>query len=202
MRCACSRARCDTARRAMPARRRLARARRLRRPVLRDLWATRPRSAARVLSSACSPAPSRRSSGGRSRSSVPAVLMWLWEGRTPARGRLAGFWFSSGTFARGHLLAVYQHPRLWRGARLDGLRAHARARRDHGPLQRALGYAVARWLPAAGRRALAGRHPGRVAARRVVARLVPVGLLLAVARLFADRHAGLRALRRSSECMA
>ena len=62
----------------------------------------------------------------------------------------------------------------------------------------ALGYAVRPLAAAARRPALAGRAARGVAAAGVVARLVPVGVLVAVARLLADGHLArrLRAARR------
>ena len=32
---------------------------------------------------------------------MPAVLMWLWEGATPRRAAVIGFWFNAGTFSAG-----------------------------------------------------------------------------------------------------
>jgi apolipoprotein N-acyltransferase len=32
---------------------------------------------------------------------MPAVLMWLWQGATPRRAAVLGFWFNAGTFALG-----------------------------------------------------------------------------------------------------
>ena len=44
----------------------------------------------------------------------PAVLMWLWQDAAPRAAARRGFWFGFGTFARRHLLAVHQRPRLRR----------------------------------------------------------------------------------------
>jgi len=52
----------------------------------------------------------------------------------------------------------------------------------------ALGYTVARWLPRTGAVRWLAALPAELAAHRVVARLVPVGFLLVVARLLPDRH--------------
>ena len=32
---------------------------------------------------------------------MPAVLMWLWDGATPRRAAVLGFWFNAGTFSVG-----------------------------------------------------------------------------------------------------
>ena len=143
----------------------------------------------------CSPAPSRRSNVA-ARDVCPAVLMGLWQ-EAPPRAAAWRFWFNAGTFTRRHLLAVRQRPRPRQGARLDGRRHHAGPGRHHGALRRAarLGGGA---LAAAQRRLrwLVGL-PAAVAAGRMVARLVPDRLLLAVARLFADRHLARAVSRRS-----
>ena len=57
----------------------------------------------------------------------PAVLMVLWQGATPRRGRAARILVQRRHFCRRDLLALHEPAHLWPGADLDGLRTHARA---------------------------------------------------------------------------
>ena len=81
---------------------------------------------------------------------APAVLMWLWQGATPREAARLGFWFSFATFAAGtYWLYVSIHgfggAPVWLAfALMLGLVSVM------GAYQAALGYAVARWLPASG----------------------------------------------------
>ena len=84
--------------------------------------------------------------------------MWLWQGATPRAAARLGFWFNVGTFAAGtYWLYISIHgfgeAPLWIAFGLMlGLVGIM------GLYHAALGYAVARWLPARGRAALAGRR--------------------------------------------
>jgi apolipoprotein N-acyltransferase len=80
----------------------------------------------------------------------PAVLIALWQGATPREAARLGFWFNAGTFAAGtYWLYISIHgfggAPLWIAfglmAGLVGIMALYGA---------ALGYAIARWLPATG----------------------------------------------------
>jgi apolipoprotein N-acyltransferase len=80
----------------------------------------------------------------------PAVLMWLWQGAAPREAARLGFWFSFATFAAGtYWLYISIHgfgaAPIWLAfALMLGLVGIM------GLYQAALGYAVARWLPASG----------------------------------------------------
>jgi apolipoprotein N-acyltransferase len=80
----------------------------------------------------------------------PAVLMWLWHGATPRTAAWYGFWFNSGTFAAGtYWLYISVHifgtaPVYVAAFLMVALVAIM------GLYHAALGYAVARWLPARG----------------------------------------------------
>ncbi|MGH8140494.1 MAG: apolipoprotein N-acyltransferase [Steroidobacteraceae bacterium] len=80
----------------------------------------------------------------------PATLMLLWQGATPRQAAWFGFWFNSGTFAAGtwwlyisiHIFgAAPVYIAAFLMAALVGIM---------GLYHAALGYAVARWLPARG----------------------------------------------------
>ena len=81
---------------------------------------------------------------------APALLMWLWQDATPREAARLGFWFSFATFAAGtYWLYISIHgfggAPLWLAFGLMfGLVSIM------GLYQAALGYAVARWLPARG----------------------------------------------------
>jgi apolipoprotein N-acyltransferase len=81
---------------------------------------------------------------------APAVLMWLWQGATPREAARLGFWFNFATFAAGtYWLYISIHgfggAPLWLAFTLMlGLVSIM------GLYHAALGYVVARWLPAAG----------------------------------------------------
>ena len=130
----------------------------------------------------------------------PAVLMWLWQGATPREGAWLGFWFNAGTFAAGTYWLYISIHIFGEAPAVGRLPADDRAGRDHGAVSRRTG--LCRDAVAAGHRrgALVFRGPGRLAADRMVARLVSVGLFVAVARLFADRHLA-RELRADRGCV-
>jgi len=80
----------------------------------------------------------------------PAILMLLWQGATPRRAAWYGFWFNTGTFAAGTYwlyvsIHVFGEAPLYIAVflmlALVGIM---------GLYHAALGYAVARWLPARG----------------------------------------------------
>jgi len=80
----------------------------------------------------------------------PALLLWLWEGAAPGEAARLGFWFSFATFAAGTYW-LYTSIHGFGGAPawlalflMFGLVAIM------GLYHAALGYAVARWLPAGG----------------------------------------------------
>jgi apolipoprotein N-acyltransferase len=80
----------------------------------------------------------------------PAVLMWLWQGKSPRRAAALGFWFGFGTFAAGTYwlyisIHVFGQAPLWLAAFLMIALVAIM-----GLYHAALGYAVARWLPAQG----------------------------------------------------
>lgn len=81
---------------------------------------------------------------------APAVLIALWDGAAPRRAAALGFWFNAGTFAAGTYwlyisIHVFGAAPLWIALLLMlGLVALM------GLYHAALGYAVARWLPARG----------------------------------------------------
>ena len=81
---------------------------------------------------------------------APAVLMWLWQDATPREAARLGFWFNFATFAAGtYWLYISIHgfgnAPIWLAFFLMfGLVAIM------GLYHAALGYAVARWLPASG----------------------------------------------------
>jgi len=80
----------------------------------------------------------------------PAVLIALWDGAAPRRAAVLGFWFNAGTFAAGTYwlyisIHVFGGAPLWIAVLLMlGLVAIM------GLYHAALGYAIARWLPARG----------------------------------------------------
>ena len=128
----------------------------------------------------------------------PAVLMWLWQGATPREGAWLGFWFNAGTFAAGTYWLYISIHILGEAPLWIALGLMAALVVIMGLYHAALGYFVTRWLPATGAGALVTRCARRVAAHRVVARLVSVRVLVALARVLADRHVArqLRADRR------
>ena len=86
--------------------------------------------------------------------------MWLWEGATPREAAWLGFWFNVGTFAAGTYWLYIGDPHHGR-ARPSGSRSLSDGRAGRASwrcITRLLGYAVARWLPAARRAALARRQ--------------------------------------------
>ncbi len=114
--------------------------------------------------------------------------MWLWDGATPRRAAVLGFWFNFGTFSVGTYW-LYISLQLVGGAPIPlalllmlGLAAIM------GCYHALLGWAVAEVPAGARRAALAGGDAGGVVAGRMVAQLVPDGLWLAGARLRAHRQ--------------
>ncbi|MBS0578364.1 MAG: apolipoprotein N-acyltransferase [Proteobacteria bacterium] len=81
---------------------------------------------------------------------APALLMWLWQGRSPREAARLGFLFSFGTFAAGTYWLYFSvhtlgHSPVWLAVVLMlGLAAIM------GLYHAALGYCTARWLPRAG----------------------------------------------------
>ena len=116
-----------------------------------------------------------------------AAHVSLERGICPACG-VAGLLLQRRHLRRRHLLALPQHPRLRPGARVGRAAADAGPGGHHGPLPcaggRSGGPPVARPRPVA----LDGGHAGALAAGRMVARLVPLRVLVAVAGLLADGH--------------
>ncbi len=186
---------------------------RLKRPSVRDNSLTR-------LVAAASGAPAVRArqrraaharlcpatSCGRSRSSVRRSSIYLWEGARPREAAKLGFWFNFGTFVAGaywiytglHIMGgVPAWIALFLMFGLTGIMAVYHA---------LLGYVVARWLPHRRRDALARGAAGGVGFHRMVARLVPLRLRVAVAGLLADGHvaresrADHRRVRASARC--
>ncbi len=108
----------------------------------------------------------------------PAVLIGLWQGQTPRRAAWLGFWFNAATFAAGTYwlyisIHLFGQAPVWLAVFLmislvaimglyHALAAHDRA----GPL--------------------AAGDSGRLGAHRVVARLVSVGVPMAVIGLFTN----------------
>jgi apolipoprotein N-acyltransferase len=80
----------------------------------------------------------------------PAALMWLWEGASPREAAWLGFWFNAGTFAAGTYwlyisIHIFGAAPVWIAVPLM-LALVAIMALYHA----ALGYFVARWLPASG----------------------------------------------------
>src|SRR5580704_5686992 len=100
----------------------------------------------------------------------PAFLMWLWQDVTPREAARLGFAFTTATFIAGTYWLYFSIHVL-----------------GQAPIWLALFLMVALAAIARGG-ALAARAAGRVAAGGMVARLVPRWLLVAVARLLAERH--------------
>jgi apolipoprotein N-acyltransferase len=81
---------------------------------------------------------------------LPAVQIWLWEGASPRRAAWLGFCFAAGTYAAGtYWLYISIHTfgtaPVWLAVAIMGALVAIMA-----AYQAALGYAVARWLPAGG----------------------------------------------------
>ncbi len=80
----------------------------------------------------------------------PALLMWLWQGATPRVAAWLGFWFNAGTFAAGTYwlyisIRIFGEAPLWVAFLLMIALIVIM-----GLYHAALGYSVARWLPATG----------------------------------------------------
>ena len=108
--------------------------------------------------------------------------------RRRASGAALGFAFGFGTFAAGTCWLYISIHVFGQAPLLGGAAADAGAGLDHGRLPRAARLGGGALAAAPRRAALAGRRCRRLGAGGMVARLVPLGLFLAVARLFADRH--------------
>jgi apolipoprotein N-acyltransferase len=80
----------------------------------------------------------------------PALLMWLWQGATPRVAAWLGFWFNAGTFAAGTYW-LYISIRIFGQAPLAiAVLLMVALIVIMGLYHAALGYFVARWLPAKG----------------------------------------------------
>lgn len=80
----------------------------------------------------------------------PAALIWLWQGATPREAAWYGFWFNAGTFAVGTYwlyisIHVFGQAPVWLAVALMVALVAIM-----GLYHALLGYAIARWLPAAG----------------------------------------------------
>jgi apolipoprotein N-acyltransferase len=80
----------------------------------------------------------------------PAVLIWLWQGTKPREAAWLGFWFNAGTFAAGTYwlyisIHVFGQAPIWLAVVLMTALVAIM-----GVYHAALGYSVARWLPASG----------------------------------------------------
>ena len=139
-----------------------------------------------ALLAACS---SRRSTCGRSRCSARRCSCGCGKAPRRARRRWLGFWFSFGTFAAGTYwlyisIHVFGEAPVWLAFALmlgAGQRSWGSITPDSAMPQHAgcLRAGAVRWLLGAAR---------RVAAHGMVARLVPVRVLVAFARVLPDRH--------------
>ncbi len=109
-------------------------------------------------------------------------------GRDAAARSLPGVLFQRGDIRGRHLLALHQHSWVRQRTCVDRALPDDLAGGDHGAVPRAAGLLHRPLVAGGGRRALVGRDAGCVAVHRMVARLVSVGVLLAVAGLLADRH--------------
>ena len=118
----------------------------------------------------------------------PAVLLWLCQDASPREAARLGFGFTTATFIAGTYWLYFSVHILGQAPIWLALVLMIGLAGDHGPLP-GRARLRARALAARGRTgALADRGSGGVAADGMVARLVPVGIFLAVARLFADRQ--------------
>jgi len=81
---------------------------------------------------------------------MPAVLMWLWQGATPRRAAVLGFWFNAGTFALGTYW-MYISIRIVAHAPIPlALLLMAGLVSIMGAYHALLGWAVAKYLPERG----------------------------------------------------
>jgi apolipoprotein N-acyltransferase len=81
---------------------------------------------------------------------MPAVLMWLWQGASPRRAAVLGFWFSAGTFAVGTYW-MYISIRIVAQAPIPlALLLMAGLVSIMGAYQALSGWLVAKYLPARG----------------------------------------------------
>ena len=67
---------------------------------------------------------------------MPAVLIWLWEGATPRRAAVLGFWFNAGTFSVGTYWLYIAIKQIGARAARAGAVPHGGPRRHHGRLPR------------------------------------------------------------------
>jgi apolipoprotein N-acyltransferase len=106
---------------------------------------------------------------------MPAALIWLWEGATPRRAAVLGFWFNAGTFSVGTYWLYIAIKQIGHAPLVLALFLMGGLVAIMGAYHALLGWA-GREVPARARRhALAGGHSRRVAVHRVVAQLVPHG---------------------------
>jgi apolipoprotein N-acyltransferase len=81
---------------------------------------------------------------------MPAVLMWLWQGTTPRRAAVLGFWFNAGTFAVGTYW-MYISIRIVAHAPIPlALLLMAGLVSVMGAYHALLGWAIAKYLPERG----------------------------------------------------
>ncbi len=122
------------------------------------------------------------------RGALPGAAHVAVAGGGAARGGASGLLVQLRHFRSRHLLAVHQHPRLRRRAVVARLHAHARSREHHGAVPRRTRLRCGALAAGRRTRTLAGRSSCRMAADGMVAGLVPLGLLLALARVFTDGY--------------
>ena len=129
---------------------------------------------------------------------MPAVLMWLWDGATPRRAAVLGFWFNAGTFSVGTYWLYIAIKQIGHAPLVLALFLMVGLVAIMGAYHACSAGLVAKYLPERGALRWLVGHSRRVAVHRVVAQLVPHGLRLAGARLCAHRQLVRRRSRRSS----
>ena len=82
--------------------------------------------------------------GGRCAVLTPALLMWLWQGATPRRAAVLGFWFNFGTFSVGTYWLYISLQLIGHAPMPLALLLMVGARRHHGRLSRAAGLGSSR----------------------------------------------------------
>jgi len=81
---------------------------------------------------------------------MPAVLMWLWDGASPRRAAVLGFWFNAGTFSVGTYWLYIAIKEIGHAPLLLALFLMAGLVAIMGSYHALLGWAVAKYLPARG----------------------------------------------------
>jgi apolipoprotein N-acyltransferase len=81
---------------------------------------------------------------------VPAVLMWLWDGASPRRAAVLGFWFNAGTFSVGTYWLYIAIKQIGHAPFYLALLLMAGLVAIMGAYHALLGWAVARYLPPRG----------------------------------------------------